>query len=291
MSETEREPTSSDPVTTDDGRVAEQDVQEWGEPGGFDLGQSELDEVLGEALADMASTVAEEALAEAEQPHRRKKRARPATGARRSVWSRVDGTMALVLFANLVFMGLMLFLPDPATPPLEPGPTTGPDITKAPSEPKVEPVPAVRSPMESRVVQLAEIERLVRIGRFGEAIERIEDSLASNPDLPPVVRRSLYSRLANYCAEAGNHDKALQYLKLASDGFQMSLLPKDLWKMGQDATRLGDQAGARKYFARFLLQESLMAEETESRIPDAYLKLADGYRIQASEAERTGRKK
>jgi len=283
MSEAEREPTPLDPAATDTGQVAQQDAQAWNE-----LGDAELGEALGDALADVASVVADEALAEADQPRRRKKRSSPGKHASGSRWARLDGTMAIVLFTNLMFMGLVLFLPDPVKTPIEPIPEAGPEITQAPTGPKVESGPQVTPPMESRVVQLAEIERLVRTGRFTEAIAMIEESLRANPDLPPVVRRSLYSRLANYCAEAGNHDKALQYLKLASNGFQMSLLPKDLWKMGQDASQLGDQSGARKYLARFLLQESLMGEEMQSKIPDAYLRLGDGYRIQAAEAERAG---
>lgn len=290
MSEAETDPNSTPPDGGDPVAMDAQDLGVAGETGDREL-NGELGEALGEALTEAASLVAEEALAEAEHPRRRKKRTKAAAKSKNSRLGRVDGTMALVLLANLLFMGLVLFLPDPMAKPDTPE-VGGPGV-ETPVTPRVAPTPPATpaAGLESRVIQLAEIEGLVRLGRFEEAIQKIEATLRDHPDLPPMVRRSLYSRLANYYAESGNHDKALQYLKLSSNGFQMSLLPKDLWKMAQDASKLGDQPGARKYLARFLLQESLMGDEMETKIPAAYLRLGDGYRIQAAEAEKKGEAK
>jgi tetratricopeptide (TPR) repeat protein len=281
MSEADRDPTAMSSAETDKTVMAEGESTAW-----VDVDDEELGEALGEALTEAATTVADEALAEAQRPRRRKKRTKPGKNASGSWIKRLDGTMAIVLFSNLLFMGLILFLPDPPKESGNPEPQGGAQASPDPTPAPKDPTPVEGQALESRVIQLAEIEGLIRVGRFEEAVQKIEATLKSNPDLPPMVRRSLYSRLANYSAEAGNHEKALHYLKLSSNGFQMSLLPKDLWQMAQDASKLGDQPGARKYLARFLLQESLMGEQMEGKIPAAYLRLGDGYRIQASEAEK-----
>ncbi len=289
MSEAERDPTSMSSTGTDQA-VSDGEEPTLGQPQEETLEEA-LGEALDEVLGEAAAQVVEEAMTEAQNPRRRKKRTSKGKRGSGSLLERVDGTMALVLFANLMFMGLILFLPASATPKEDVDPPRISTLPDFPSKPDSSPSSASPQPLESRVLQLAEIEGLVRLGRFEEAIAKIEGTMRDHPDLPPMVRRSLYSRLANYSAEAGNHDKALRYLKLSSSGFQMSLLPKDLWKMAQDASQLGDQPGSRKYLARFLLQESLMDGEMESKIPSAYLRLGDGYRIQATEAEKAGGKK
>ncbi|MEZ5989514.1 MAG: hypothetical protein R3F30_10380 [Planctomycetota bacterium] len=255
-----------------------------------EVDDTELGEILGEALAEAAGVVqaVEELDAPAAEPAARVPRRREARGRR---GSSLDTVLAFVLLLNVAFMVAVVLVPEPGrggAPEPTPAPTPAPPRPEGAGQagPETSPPRPKEAPLESRVVQMAEIERLVATGDYAKAIAMLEGVLRDQAELPGSVRRAILSRLAHYAGEAGDHEKALRYLRMSNSGFEISLLPADLWSMAVDARRLGDFKGARKYVARFLLQESLMSDEHRQRIPAAYLELADGYRIEATESEK-----
>jgi hypothetical protein len=127
----------------------------------------------------------------------------------------------------------------------------------------------------------AEANELASQGNLGAAIARLELLLAREPSLGDVVRRAVYTQLAYYCGLADRADDARRYLRLSRSDLELGLVPDELWRMAEEAHAAGDWATARRFTARFLLSEGQMAEELKSRIPLAYLRLADGYRDEA----------
>ncbi len=194
-----------------------------------------------------------------------------------SAWGRTDTFLALFLVANLGVMGLILAPHGPAKrAPVRPasGPTTRP----APSHPKT--LPGV-NPIVPRRRFWDLAWKAAEAGDYAQAIELLQRLLVAEPRMAVSLRRTVYLQLAHFYGLAGRYPEMRKYLRLAEAGVHRALIPADLWNLGEEATALGDYANARRYYARFLLQEAQIPEKLKTNVPLCYLRLADGYRNEA----------
>ena len=198
--------------------------------------------------------------------------------AQNTSWTQLDRILTLILCLNILFMAVIVFVPWPeeaenvkdTVAPIgnakdlqDKGGKGGETLLKP------------RNPLYSQA------EELYGQGKTKEAVASLERLLQEEPDLHDSVRRAIYMKLAYYSGVAGLVKKSTTYRLLAQAGLQRGLLPEDLWDMAQEAYRVKDYPLARRYTARFLLQEGFMAERQKKIKPLAYLSLADGYRMQA----------
>jgi len=130
-------------------------------------------------------------------------------------------------------------------------------------------------------------------GKFDEAIAVLQQHLAANPNLGEVEQRLVYHALAMFAVRAGRSDEATRY-EAAMDRLRIGAqLPQDLLDLARRAEAEGRGADMRRYYARFLLQQRQVPPSLRDRIAEAYLKLGDGYRLEAergAEAEAAQRR-
>ncbi|MFQ5504235.1 MAG: hypothetical protein ACE5F1_05475 [Planctomycetota bacterium] len=229
----------------------------------------ELVQVLGESIADAAIESAE-----------------AAEGPRSTIgkWTSADSALAVFLAVNMVFMLALVLSTEPRTDPVpeEPGAVQGE-------------VPSGRegdAPVRPKNILWARAEDLAEQGKVEEAVGVLEQMLREDESITGVLRRSVYLKLSYYCGLLGGDriKDADHYFRLASSGFERGLLPEDLWRLSEEAFGFGDYVQARRYNARFLLQESLLTSEQLMTVPLAYLRMADGYRQQSKEEKKQKKK-
>jgi len=265
-------------------------------------------QLMGEAAAPdleaSALAAAEEAIAKAEQalasadvaaaPDAPPPEVQPPVGSR----SR-ERILQGVLLLNVVLLGVMMALPNPpsagggqeaagtgagaAVQPAEgagqePGATqpigsaTGPGAANAERA-------GVSSEAWIRALQFS------GSGDYERAAQTLEAYLQEHPNLPTFERKTYYTALMHYLAEAGREaDVELYQGKLMALGNQR-YLPADILRMARDAEDDGDGSRMRQLYARFLLTQKKHTAAERKAVAEAYLKLGDSYRVQAERGE------
>ncbi|MEZ5966906.1 MAG: hypothetical protein R3F56_23905 [Planctomycetota bacterium] len=118
-------------------------------------------------------------------------------------------------------------------------------------------------------------------GKFDDAIATLEGHLRANPYMGEVEQRLVYHALAMFAVRAGRNEEASRY-EAAMDRLRIGAqLPQDLLDLARQAEAEGRGADMRRYYARFLLQQRQVPPSLRDKIAEAYLKLGDGYRIEA----------
>lgn len=122
-------------------------------------------------------------------------------------------------------------------------------------------------------------------GDYERAAQTLEGHLAEHPDLPAFERKTYYTALMHYLAEAGRDEEVEAYQgKLMALGNQR-YLPADILRMARSAEDSGDGARMRQLYARFLLTQGRHTAAERRAVAEAYLKLGDSYRVQAQRGE------
>ncbi|PIE24697.1 MAG: hypothetical protein CSA62_02370 [Planctomycetota bacterium] len=262
--------------------------------------QADAAEVHGAAVAEESTVLAAEDTGQAEQTDTKSKavkkkpaKKKPAKKKRGKVgdWSGVDQILAFVLLANLALMAVLVLAGPGEKTPESTGasqePASKEDVFVLPPEALVEEGGAKpsdndlgRAAVEPQDELWSQALRQASLGNLSRAIELLHQ-LERSPDLQGVVRSTVYQQLAYYYGMDGNREKAAQYQALTTRGHLVGLNPKQLWDLATEAHRLRDLRGARTFYARFLLQQGRMDEETEKLVPLAYLRLANSYRAEA----------
>ncbi len=240
----------------------------------------------GEALAEAAlEEAAEDPSAEGPKPGLRTVLTE-ATG-----WRKVDAALVAVLLLNLAIMGALMTAPE--TKPLRRPPSgkTGPEGEGAERSGKRDPgsIAAPRPgarPLIPRHKYWTEAWKAAEKGDHARAVALLRALLKEEPGMAPSLRRTVHLQLAHFYGLAGEYEEMRKQISLAEEGIKRALIPEDLWNLGEEATALGNHRMARRYYARFLLQEAQIPKERRKDIPLAYLRLADGYRNQASKGKR-----
>ena len=129
-------------------------------------------------------------------------------------------------------------------------------------------------------------------GKFDDAIAVLDGYLKANPDLVEVEQRLIYHAMAMFAVRVGRADDASRY-EAAMDRLRVGAqLPQDLLDLAKVAEAEGRGADMRRHYARFLLQHKQVPPTLQARIAEAYLKLGDGYRVEAEQgAQREAVKK
>lgn len=191
-----------------------------------------------------------------------------------------------LLALNLALVGAVLALPL--------GRRAEPEGSAPPAqEPRTEPAPTKPQTfsMGEQSLYLRGLE-LAANGQFDDAIGLLEAHLKANPYMGEVEQRLVYHALAMFAVRAGRGDDANRY-EAAMDKLRVGAqLPQDLLDLARQAEADGRGGDMRRYYARFLLQQKQVPPSLRDRIAEAYLKLGDGYRIEAERgAEREAARK
>ncbi len=195
----------------------------------------------------------------------------------------MDPVMVLFLLMNIGLMVALLVLPssdgktDPAPLPDDPPVAVGPE-----EDPFAEkPVPIADLLPDRRLYSLAMIEG--GRGNTSKAIDVLMRYLREHRNLSPMQKRMVYASLASYLSMEGRSQEAREYQVLIDQATDPYILSKSLWSMALMAEKDGRGADVRRYLARYLLQQNQLSpeERTHSVIAEAYLKIADSYRLHA----------
>lgn len=203
----------------------------------------------------------------------------PTATGRQTAAIRREWMLRGLLAVNLALVGAVLALPIGRQPVSEP---TAPHSSN-PSNTD----PAASSPPRSLGFAIGEQSLYLRslelasAGKFDDAIGVLEGHLQSNPFMGEVEQRLVYHALAMFAVRAGRNEDASRY-EAAMDRLRIGAqLPQDLLNLARQAEAEGRGADMRRYYARFLLQQKQVPPSLRDRIAEAYLKLGDGYRVEA----------
>lgn len=119
-------------------------------------------------------------------------------------------------------------------------------------------------------------------GDIAGAVEDLERYLAAEPDMPVAMQRNVLGALAHYSFKLGFEQRARDFERRAAALTQSHYLPEDLVKMARRAEEEGDGERMRRLYARFLLQQKQVPPSMHKFLAEAYLKLGDSYRIEAT---------
>lgn len=120
-------------------------------------------------------------------------------------------------------------------------------------------------------------------GKYDDAIAVLEGFLKANPELAEVEHRLTLQALATFASRAGRPADASRY-EAAIDRLRVGAqLPQDLLDLAKQAEADGRGGDMRRYYARFLLMQKQLSPSLRERIAEAYLKLGDGYRVEAEQ--------
>lgn len=201
-----------------------------------------------------------------------------------------------MLVINLALMAVMLVLPDPKTPELS-TPTTPTPIATPQTEPEL---PPVDPPPVAIVEPQPEQERPGPVGtgvtnnqiwskafmffgegRYDDAAESLMDYERRNPQMLEGRKLDLYTMLSTCLFKAGRMAEAEVYRAKSNSLVNRGYLSADLLDAARKAWSDGRSGEARRYYARFLLQEKRLTPVLRQSVPEAYLRIGDSYRMAA----------
>ena len=235
--------------------------------------------------------------AEPEEAEALEPKPKPEPVAKRRVlgqWSSLDRVILWILVVNFVVLAGLMLMPSKKGTGLREDSQQNARSGDAPHAARETPrarAPASRPevtgkrPLLPRHRLFEQANAQAAAGNVAGAIGLLERLLKEDKRLGETVRRSVYVQLSYYCGLLDRSDDAMRWLRLSRRGFERGLLPDDLWRLAEAAYEARDFVEARRYAARFLLLRSQQSDELAQNIPVAYLRLADGYREQATAGE------
>lgn len=224
---------------------------------------------------------------------------------------RQDLMLVGLLFANLCLMGVMMAIPGKEEQPQQPASTAHTDpghvpgeggakegtrpaevIPQKPQDPRQVARP-FELPLGEKTSILPDQEvfdaggvKMVN-GDFEGAASIWHSYIKGHPELQPFQLHVVYLHLGNAYAHMGKQLEASKYLALAQSQHELISLPDDLWAAARQAEADLRGHDMRRYYARFLLQQDLLGRKwtRQGRIVEAFMKIADSYRMDAERGE------
>lgn len=258
------------------------------DPGSATDGQ-DVEAVAVEA-AQQAVGVGEQALDEAEEAMRLLDAAQVgAVVTTRTGGGFRDKLLLLVVVVNLVLLVVFLTVPA-ARQALLGGPAShggaSPDSSRPPAThkpPGSEHLPEVRvGKTRFRNDQLYQQALLLsRDGDYPGAVKALERLLRGNPNLSDGYLRLIYQAMAFNLLRDGRKKEANEYADRIERMMKAHSLPEDLIKAAHRAATDGRGSDMRRNYARFLLQQDQVRPDMRDVITEAYLRIADSYKMEA----------
>ncbi len=215
----------------------------------------------------------------------------PKKDASRKVWRSLDSAIAAVLVANVLLLAAIV-----AWPVSDEG--RRPDISKVDtdrsgdngeaaqsggaSKPRVD---ESRLPLLPRNELWQRSQRQAAAGQLDNAIDSLQQLLRQEPRMGEVPKRAVWLQLSYLAGTIGREEDAARWLRLSKASIEGSLVPEELLRLAREASSARDWSESRRYAARFLLQQGMLAADTRAKVAEAYMLLADGYRDQADVPE------
>ncbi len=238
------------------------------------------------AAAEAAVRAAESAIAGAAAPQPTPAPAPVQTASTRSETGMSTGKLWMlraVLILNFALMGVMIALPGPSGNTDHTGTATEheADTHTEPNSPFVAPKhdPNMRVPSDRRYDEAL---LAARDRNYERAAELMHSYVRTHQHLHPSLLEGSYILLARYLRLSGRTDEAVLFEVEARKMVGAAHLPNDLWQTARAAEKNGDAREMRRAYARLLLQRELLTPSQLSVITEAYLKLGDSYRMEAS---------
>jgi tetratricopeptide (TPR) repeat protein len=195
---------------------------------------------------------------------------------------RREWVLRLLLVLNLALIGVTLGLPMRSGAPAKPKDEHGASGTEHGEPTKRKSAFAVTD----QTLYLRALE-LAAESKFDDAIAVLEGYLKANPDLADFEQRLTLQAMATFALRAGRPNDATRF-EAAIDRLRVGTqLPQDLLDLAKQAETDGRGGDMRRYYARFLLMQKQVPPSLRERIAEAYLKLGDGYRVEAEHGART----
>ncbi|MHC5064471.1 MAG: hypothetical protein ACYTG5_10925 [Planctomycetota bacterium] len=192
-----------------------------------------------------------------------------------------------LLLLNLVLMVVMMALPEASEPQQPKPPATSSQPPANQTALPEEQDPFVSPPTESKGVVGDAGMRAIELageGNFKAAVRILEDWMqGEGAKEPDFLKRQNYRALSRYSWRLGNHDAAAKYDSLAESLHSYLKLPTQLLREAEEAEARGDGRLMRQAYARLLLVQSQVSPSDFNRITEAYLKLADSFRLETRE--------
>jgi hypothetical protein len=260
---------------------------------------AEVDEVVVEdSLDDLALAAAREAISASETALEQAEQAtmlmsEPRPGRQRRSWlTKRERVMAVLLLFNIVLMAFLAMAPDLFKPgdevpeiirpryqsPVVNGPDYAPDIRKLDD----------RYP-EDNLYEAAMLAS--RRGEYPKATRLLKRLLQRTPNMSTVQRRLIYGQLAYNLMRDNRLQEAEEYADRMDRLRVQTTLPEDLVRAARRAYRDGRGRDMRRYYARFLLQQSQVRSDMRDVIAEAYLRIGDSYRLDAEAGEKAQRER
>ena len=206
----------------------------------------------------------------------------PAVTTKSAQAKRREWVLRLLLVLNLALIGVTLGLPMRSSAPAKPKDDhggSGGDHGAAATRKSAFAV-------TDQTLYLRALE-LAAEGKFDDAIAVLEGYLKANPDLADFEQRLTLQAMATFALRAGRPNDATRF-EAAIDRLRVGTqLPQDLLDLAKQAETDGRGGDMRRYYARFLLMQKQVPPSLRERIAEAYLKLGDGYRVEAEQGART----
>ena len=130
---------------------------------------------------------------------------------------------------------------------------------------------------------------LSRQGDYPGAIRALKRLLRVNSDLSDAYKRLVFGALAHNLIRDGRKPEAEEYLDRIDRITKLQSLPEDLVTAARRAMVDGRGMDMRRYYARFLLQQDQIRPDMRDTITEAYLRIADSYRLDAEEGAKADR--
>lgn len=195
---------------------------------------------------------------------------------------RREWVLRLLLVLNLALIGVTLGLPMRSGSPAKPKDDHGASGGEHGEPAKRKSAFAVTD----QTLYLRALE-LAAESKFDDAIAVLEGYLKANPDLADFEQRLTLQAMATFALRAGRPNDATRF-EAAIDRLRVGTqLPQDLLDLAKQAETDGRGGDMRRYYARFLLMQKQVPPSLRERIAEAYLKLGDGYRVEAEHGART----